>query len=244
VRSAFRIVAGVLAAFAIVFSVPFLIGSFVVEDEEIHLFHNIGGLATYGVILGGGLVALAIAPERNVATFQGLALGSLGALVGGLLAGDVISGFWFFPALVAVILFALYPDRGSLLRVGRPRVGFFALVLLAAVPVVAYALTHARLQSEGFVSDPHVELHHYSGQAAGSLMLLLFAIAPGLGALGWRLAGWLAGAAMTILGVASIAYSDHVSAFDTLWAWLAVAWGVAFLGLTWVGERDRTEAAP
>ena len=101
-RRAFRIVAGAFAAFAIVFSVPFLIGSFVSEDEEIHLFHNIGGLAVYGVILGGGLLALAIAPDRNVATFQGLALGSLGALVGGLLSGDVISGFWFFPALVVV----------------------------------------------------------------------------------------------------------------------------------------------
>lgn len=241
-RSAFRIVAGVLAAFAIVFSVPFLIGSFVSEDQEIHLFHNVGGFAVYGVILGGGLLALAAAPERNVAAFQGLALGSLGALVGGLLSGDVISGFWFFPALVVAILFAMYPDRRSLLRIGRPRLGFPALVLLAAVPVVAYALTHARLQSEGFVSDPHVELHHYSGQAAGSLMLLLFAIAPGLGAAGWRLAAWLAGAAMTILGIASIAYPDHVSAFDTVWAWLATAWGIAFLGLTWLGARDRAEA--
>ena len=241
-RSAFRIVAGALAAFAIVFSVPFFIGSFVSEDQEIHLFHNVGGLAVYGVILGGGLLALAFAPERNVAAFQGLALGSLGALVGGLLSGDVISGFWFFPALVAVILFALYPDRDSFLRVGRPRLGFLALVLVAAVPVVAYAITHARLQSEGFVSDPHVELHHYSGQAAGSLMLLLFAIAPGLGAVGWRLAAWLAGGAMTILGIASIAYPDHVSAFDTVWAWLATAWGIAFLGLTWLGARDRAEA--
>ena len=242
-RSAFRIVAGALAAFAIVFSVPFFIGSFVSEGQEIHLFHNVGGLAVYGVILGGGLLALAIAPERNVATFQGLALGSLGALVGGVLSGDVISGFWFFPALVVVILFVLHPERGSLLRVGRPRVWFLALVLLAVLPVVAYALTHARLQSEGFVSDPHVELHHYSGQAAGSLLLLLFAIAPGLGALGWRLAAWLAGAAMTILGIASIAYPDHVSAFDTVWAWLAVAWGVAFLGLAGLGARDRAEVA-
>jgi hypothetical protein len=243
VRTAFRIVAGAFAAFAIVFSVPFFIGSFVSEEQEVHLFHNIGGLAVYGVILGGGLLALAISPERNVAAFQGLALGSLGALVGGLLSGDVISGFWFFPALVVVVLFALHLDRGSLLRVGRPRIGFLALVLLAAIPVVAYALTHARLQSEGLVADPHVELHHYSGQAAGSLMLLLFAVAPGLGAVGWRLAAWLAGASMAILGIGSIAYPDHVSAFGTAWAWLALAWGVAYLGLAWLGARDRAEVA-
>ena len=143
-----------------------------------------------------------------------------------------------------MVLFALYPDRGSLLRIGRRRIGFLLLVLLAAIPLVAYALTHARLQSEGLVSDPHVELHHYSGQAAGSLMLLLFAVAPGLGAVGWRLAAWLAGAAMAILGIGSIAYPDHVSAFDTAWAWLALAWGVAFLALAWLGARDRAEAAP
>jgi hypothetical protein len=242
VRSAFRIVAGVFGAFAIVSSIPFLIGSFVVEDQKIHLFHNIGGLAVYGVLLGGGLLALAIGPERNVATFQGLALGSLGALVGGLLSGDVISGFWFFPALVVVILFALHPDRRSLLQFGRRRIGLLGLVLVAAIPVVAYALTHARLQSEGLVADPHVELNHYSGQAAGSLMLLLFAVAPGLGAVGWRLAAWLAGASMAILGIGSIAYPDHVSAFDSVWAWLALAWGVAFLGFAWLGARDRAEA--
>ena len=29
--------------------------------------------------------------------------------------------------------------------------------------------------------------------------------------------------------VASIALSDRVSAFDTPWAWLALAWGSAFI---------------
>ena len=32
--------------------------------------------------------------------------------------------------------------------------------------------------------------------------------------------------------VASIALSDRVSAFDTPWAWLALAWGIGFIAAT------------
>jgi hypothetical protein len=115
------------------------------------------------------------------------------------------------------------------------------LVALAAVPLVAYSLTQARLQSEGSPLNPHVDLHHYGAMAAGSLMLLGFSAAPALGAIGWRTAAWLAGVAMAIIAVGSLAYGDHESALDATWAWLALGWAVAFVGIAQVASR-REEA--
>jgi hypothetical protein len=245
VRTAFRIVAGLFGALALVFSLPFAVLSFFDEEEKIHLVHNLGGLAVYGVILGVGLLALAARPEGNVATFQGLALAAVGALVGGVVAGDLVEGLWFVPAVLVLILFALYPGRGSLVRPGRAQVGLMVLVAAATVPLVAYALTQAGLQSDGSPVNPHVDLHHYSGMAAGALMLLLFAIAPALGARGWRLAAWLAGVAMAIIAVGSLAYGDRESALEATWAWLALGWAVAFVGVAELSERrDRTSVSP
>lgn len=236
-RMAFRFIAGALGALAFVFSVPFAIISFVDDEQEIHLIHNLSGAAVYGVILGVGLLILAARPEDNPATLQGLALAAVGALIGGLLAGDVIEGLWFAPAVMVLILFALYPDRAALVGPGRPQPLLALLVAAAAVPLVAYALTQARLQSEGSAVNPHVDMHHYGGMAAGALMLLLFAIAPALGAAGWRVAAWLAAIAMAIIAVGSLAYGDHESALDATWAWLALGWALAFAAVAQLSRR-------
>jgi hypothetical protein len=92
VRLAFRIVAGVFGVFTLGTSIPFAISSFVDESQDIHLIHNLSGAAVYGVLLGVGLIALAARPEAYPAVFQGLLLASLGAFIGGLLAGDLVAG--------------------------------------------------------------------------------------------------------------------------------------------------------
>jgi hypothetical protein len=237
VRLAFRIVAGVFGVFTLGTSIPFAISSFVDESQDIHLIHNLSGAAVYGVLLGVGLIALAARPEAYPAVFQGLLLASLGALIGGLLAGDLFEGLWFIVPVVVLILFALDPGRAAVLKVGTIQPGPLVLVVAAAVPLVAYAMTQASLQANGSDLDPHVSAHHYGGQAVGSLMLLLFALAPGLGNAGWRLAAWLAGISMAIVATGSLIYSDHASALDSSWAWLALAWAVAYVGVAEVGIR-------
>lgn len=241
-RLAFRIVAGLFGVFTLGTSVPFAISSFVDDRQDLHLIHNLSGAAVYGVLLGIGLTSLAVNPERNVAVFQGLALAASGAVIGGLLAGDLIEGLWFIVPVVILVLFLLYPGRATLVRAGTVRPALLLLVAAAAVPVVAYALTQARLQSEGSPLDPHVQAHHYGGQAAGSLMLLLFAIGPSLGAMGWRFAAWLVGISMAMIALGSVAYGDHVSALDTTWAWLALAWAAAYVGLAELAVRRRPVA--
>jgi hypothetical protein len=239
-RRAFRIVAGVFGVFALGTSVPFAIVSFVDESQDIHLIHNLSGAAVYGVILGVGLIALAMRPEGNVAVFQGLALASVGALIGGLLAGDLVEAFWFVVPIVILVLFVLYPERGGVLGVGTIQPGLLILVVAAAIPLIAYALSQASLQANVSSLDPHVEAHHYGGQAAGSLMLLLFAVGPGLGRSGWRLAAWLTGVSMATIALGSLGYGDHASALETPWAWLALAWGIAYVAVAeFAGRRER-----
>ena len=242
-RLAFRIVAGVFGVFTLGTSIPFAIGSFVDESQDIHLIHNLSGAAVYGAILGVGLIALAVRPEDNVAVLQGVALAAVGALIGGLLAGDLIEGFWFIVPVVILILIALYPARAALGRVGIINLGLLVLVAAAAIPLIAYALTQASLQANGSPLDPHVDAHHYGGQAVGSLMVLLFAVASALGATGWRLAAWLVGTSMATIALGSLAYADHVSALDTSWAWLALAWAVAYVGVAEAAARRRQPLA-
>jgi hypothetical protein len=243
-RLAFRIVAGVFGVFTLGTSVPFAIGSFVDESQDLHLIHNLSGAAVYGVILGLGLLALAVRPEAYVSILQGIAFAAVGTLIGGLLAGDLVEGFWIVLPVVVLVLIALYPERAAIAKVGEIRPGLLILVAAAAVPLIAYALTQASLQANGSSLDPHVEAHHYGGQAVGSLMLLLFSVAPGLGNAGWRPAAWLAGVATAIIALASLAYGDHASALDTPWAWLALAWAIAYVSVAELsGRRARVEVS-
>jgi len=137
------------------------------------------------------------------------------------------------------VLFALHPERRSLFAIGGVDGGAAALAALALVPAVAYALTQSALQRNGSSLDPHVEFHHYSGMASYALSLPLAALAAALRLPGRRIAVWIVGVTGAGLGLASLVLSDYVSAFDPVWAWLALAWGVVFVA---VGQPRRGSA--
>jgi hypothetical protein len=107
------------------------------------------------------------------------------------------------------------------------------------VPAVAFALTQAELQRNGFVSDPHVEFHHYSGMASYALSLPLAAFAAALRVPGRRIAVWIVGVTGAGLGLGSLLLSDYPGAFETVWAWLTLAWGFALVAVA----QLRREAA-
>ena len=67
----------------------------------------------------------------------------------------------------------------------------------------------------------------------------------GVASPGRRIAVWIVGVTGAGLGLASLLLSDYVGAFDPVWAWLALAWGVVFVaGAAPSGRRDRrTEQA-
>jgi hypothetical protein len=227
-RRAFPIVAGVLGVAAIGLSLPFSITSFIDDAESIHRLHFLAGVVASGLLLGGSLLICAWRPEWIGPFWVAVATG-VASTIAGLISGDFISGGWFTAPISLVILIALHPARSSLLRIDGVDVATAVLGLVALVPAVAYVLTQAELQRNGITSDPHVELHHYSGMASYALSLPLAALAAALRLPGRRIAVWIVGVTGAGLGLASLLLSDYVGAFDPLWAWLALAWGAVFV---------------
>jgi hypothetical protein len=230
VRRAFRIVAGVLGVGVIGLSLPFAITSLTDDAESIHRLHFVAGVFASGLLLGGSLLICAWRPESIGPFWVAVATG-VSSTIAGLISGDFISGLWFTAPISLVILIALHPARSSLLRIDGLDVATVFLGLVALVPAVAFALTQAELQRNGFVSDPHVEFHHYSGMASYALSLPLAAFAAALRVPGRRIGGWIVGVTGAGLGLASVLLSDYPGAFEPVWAWLTLAWGVALVAV-------------
>jgi hypothetical protein len=113
--------------------------------------------------------------------------------------------------------------------------------LLAAIPAWIYAVTMAELQ-HGPASDPHVEMHHWSGVAVAALAIVGAGMAASLRGIGWRFASAATAVAAVLFGFAGLVFSGSPGAPESGWSWLAVAAGIGFWLLTTV-EASR-EAAP
>ena len=238
-RRAFRIVAGVLGVAVIGLSLPFAITSFTDDAESIHRLHFLAGVFASGLLLGGSLLICARRPESMIGPFWVAVASGVASTLAGVVSGDFVSGLWFTAPISLAILIALHPARSSLLRIDGIEVVTAFLGLIALVPAVAFALTQAELQRNGFVSDPHVEFHHYSGMASYALSMPLAAFAAALRVPGRRIAVWIVGVTAAGLGLASLLLSDYPGAFRPAWAWLTLAWGVALVAVA----QPRREAA-
>jgi hypothetical protein len=239
VRRAFRIVAGVLGVAVIGLSLPFAITSFTDDAESIHRLHFLAGVFASGLLLGGSLLICARRPESMIGPFWVAVASGVASTLAGVVSGDFVSGLWFTAPIALAILIALHPARSSLLRIEGIDVATAVLALVAVVPAVSFALTQAELQRNGFVSDPHVEFHHYSGMASYALSMPLAAFAAALRVPGRRIAVWIVGVTAAGLGLASLLLSDYPGAFRPAWAWLTLAWGVALVAVA----QLRREAA-
>ena len=237
-RRAFRIVAAFLGIVTIGFTLPFAVGALLGEADRIHRLHFVAGALALGVLLGVSLLACARRPEDLGPFWVALASG-VAATIAGIVAGDFVSGGYVTAPIALIVLFALHPERRSLFAIGGVDAGAVALAALAVVPAMAYALTQTELQRNGSSLDPHVEWHHYSGMASYALSLPLAALAAALRLPGRRVAVWIVGVTGAGLGLASLLLSDYVGAFDLVWAWLALAWGIVFVA---VGQPRRGSA--
>jgi hypothetical protein len=60
---------------------------------------------------------------------------------------------------------------------------------------------------------------------------------------GRRVAGWIVGVTGAGLGLASLVLSDYPGAFDPLWSWLTLGWGLAIIAVAQLGGRRETLVA-
>jgi hypothetical protein len=209
--------------------------------EPHHRVHDL----TFGFIFGTavvGLVAQLRRPSQNVA-------GQLMALIPwlGLGLDFVLTNNFTFaaaPILAAFTLLAaiLHPTERDFFRsfsLSRVNWVLLAMIIIAAVPLLAFASTNIGLQRT--VTNDHAALGHYGFMAAFSFTVIGVGLLASLRPDGWRLTAWAGGLLPALLGIASVVYPDVASSLSLVWSLAAIAWGVGFIA---VAELTRTRRAP
>lgn len=238
-RLTYRIAAAVLGLAVVGGTLPPTIDSFVSDENAIHRMHTTSTLIGFGGMVGLLLIVSAWRPEENVAAIHVVAAAAAAGLIAGLMSGDLIDGGWLVAPILVLIVWALHPARAELFRFRGPNLALIGLSLVAAIPGIAWALTQAELQRNGVPAlDPHAEFHHYSGMAAAGTTIPLVGIAAAFRARGTRLARWFVGACIAALGLASLALSEEIGAFDAPWAWALIAGGILYIVLSEVTGRS------
>jgi hypothetical protein len=200
------------------------------------LDHRIHDL-TYAFLFGTAVVGLLVqlrTPSKNVA-------GQLMALipwVGFVLAfglSDILINLLrppFVPifgglTLLATLLHPTWRDLFSSFSVSRVNRVMLTLVIIAAVPLLAFAVTNIGLQRT--VIDGHAAMGHYGYMVAFSFTVIGVGLLASLRPDGWWLSAWVAGLLSVLLGLASVVYPDNSSSLGLVWALAAIAWGVVFV---------------
>ena len=234
-----------LAAAIFMFGIGVVVGWFDTEMHGIHRVHNIGFGIMSGVLLTTALVVLARRPERNVSSFYAVVAVGLATLLSGIVSevGGLVAG-GIGVLVIAAILLALHPSRADVLHASRaldPQV--MAVAVIGAVPLVAFALTMARLQRTGPPQDPHVKMQHWGLMAAMAFALVLCGALASLRLPGWRVTAWSAGIGVAVYGLASIVFHHFPGGFGPYPGARGIGWGVtAMLGgalFVAVAERPR-----
>jgi hypothetical protein len=232
-RTAFAILTGlvgVLAGFFPLFGLPLaVLAWFESTDGGIHRFHDLGWAALMGILLAAPALAQLRRPESKIAAMQQIAVVILGIVL-----GYTVSGLYADPVHVVVLVIlgtfiALHPAPGEFFRAHRPSLPLLAMMLLAAIPLLVYALDQAELQRTLSPGEPHWEGEHWADMAKVALAIPLVGLVAALRAPGFRIPAWCAGAAAALLGTASIVYPDQASSFGRGWGTVAVAGGLLFV---------------
>jgi hypothetical protein len=230
---AFRIAGWLIGLSTILLSLFYIVVSVISGDplDRIHRFHNLGGFAGGGLI-GVFSIVFVLRPEWTAA-FHVLLAQAAAWLIGGLMGGDVVSGFYISAPIGLIVLTALHPDPRSLMRLpDHPSVALLTYALIVAVPAWIYAVAEAELQ-HGPSSDPHVQMHHWSGVAVAALGIVLAAIAVSLRGRGWQLGATITAGAAVLFGLAGLVFSDFAGAPAAGWSWIVIAAGIGF----WILSR-------
>lgn len=199
-------------------------------QEPHHRVHDL----TFGFLVGTttvGMLSQLRSPSKNVA-------GQLVALFPwiGLMVGFVLTDTWVpFDLAVALggstlLATVLHPTGRAFFQsfsIKRANWAMLALVIIAAVPLLAFGATNIELQRT--VTNDHAALGHYGFMAAFSLTIIGAGVVASLRPDGWWLSAWVAGFLPVLLGLTSLVYPNVDSSLSLNWAIAAIAWGVAFV---------------
>ena len=234
--TAVRAIASVMAVSAIAFGLFTIVFAILGPAQEVHAFHNAVVAALLLVLSAPPVVIVARSPERATQALVVLGMLAIAGLAS--MALSLTLDPFTLPFVVLIgVLWALRPCRESLLPAGRPSPILLLLVLVAAAPLLGYALGQAESQRIDTVSS-HAAFFHWVEMSFYAAAVLLLGILAGLRPAAHRLAAWSSGVALAVLGAASLALANYASALDTPWAWAALVGSIAFIGAAeWEARR-------
>lgn len=201
--------------------------------DPAHRVHD----ATFGLLFGVavvGMLAQLRRPTKNVAGLLMALTPWVGLLLAGVLSDAFASVVLRNPArsVAPLVLIAalLHPSGRDFFRsfsVRRVEPVMLALVVMAAVPLLAYAATSLRLQAT--VTDSHSAMGHYGFMAGFGFTIVGAGLLASLRPDGWKLAAFVAGILPVLLGIVSMLVPGASSGLSSAWAFAAIAWGIGFV---------------
>jgi hypothetical protein len=249
---------GLIGFFGVVVLLPDLFAGLLGQETAGHVSHHfrephhrIHDL-TFAFLLGTALVGLLAqvrAPSKNGAAQLMALIPFVGLLLGFVLTNTaVLSVPWVAVGAFTLLATILHPTGGALFSsfsVSRVNRVMLALVIIAAVPLLAFASTNIGLQRAG-LSD-HAALGHYGFMAAFGFTVIGVGLLASLRPDGRRLTAWVAGFLPALLGLASLVFPDVASSLGVVWALAAIVWGVVFVAVAELTQdahmADRAAAA-
>lgn len=196
----------------------------------IHRLHVMGIAAVVAAYLLG-MVVQVYRPTERVATMWGafitIAIVTAGTLAYGVGRPEEVVPFF---VLTALALLAHPAGKGILCRGASFSPALLALVAVAAVPVVAYAISQLTFTTS--TMDPHAVEGHYVMMVGLVVAPLAYGTAAALGFVGWRLAAWLAALPMAYFGLLSATFPAQAGSVGLAWGAASVLWAVVFVAVT------------
>lgn len=234
--TAMRVIAVIMAVSAVGFGLFTIVFGIVSPEQEIHAVHNAVVASLLLVLSAPPVIEVARRPDgaiRPLVLLAAVAIAGLATMVLALTADP-----FTLPFVVLIgVLWAIVPSREGAWPDGRPSLPMLALVIAGAVLLVPYALEQAGLQRTDHTSD-HAAFFHWVETSFYAAGIVLVGLVAALRPASFRMATWLAGSALAILGVASVAFHAHASALPSPWGWGALGGGVAFIALgEWEARR-------
>jgi hypothetical protein len=200
--------------------------------EPQHRVHDL----TFGFIFVPavvGIVAQLRRPASNVAGMSMALIPWVGLLLAAVFSTTpfvIVSAQSLLPAVLTGFTALLHPSGRDFFRsfkASRINWTMVTLVMVAAIPLLAFASTNIGLQRT--VADEHAGMGHYGFMAAFSFTVIAVGVVASLRPEGWRLTAWVAGLLPALIGITSLMYPDTSSSLGLIWAIAAIAWGIAFV---------------
>ena len=209
--------------------------------DQPHLWHiaELSALAVF--LLGGCMLGMVRNPLEKPLLAQFTVLSTILLAIG--ITPFNPGGLVFL--LIGALFVLAYPDRRSLLRIGRtgrlsfPLLGLTILYFIFLDPIIHQEIYY---QVIGMTNDVHAMRLHWIGSA---LLLTLLLIAGFLAASkrpGWNWLAVIVGINYIFLGIISMIVPDYAGSWAEWCGLVSIFGGILYLILVWI-EKERGKAA-